>query len=243
MDSYSQTYEQIALAEMSAWLVSVKKKPSIIGIVAGGAQQTINAIIPEKVHQAITYAMEKMVKAVLYGNQLIVGTPLTSQSLEYRENLVKEKISFYQRTASAEGAITGAGGILLGLADLPAFLTIKMKMLFEIARLYGYDCNSLHERIFLLYVFKLTFSSQEIRNDTIELLENWEDYVGKYPLHVEEFDWRAFQLAYRDYLDLAKLLQLIPIIGAGVGAVTNYKLSFKLGQFAMQSYRMRYFDV
>lgn len=243
MGKNAGTYEQIALAEMTAWLMEVKQRPGVVGIVTSGAQQVINTIIPDKVHQAITYAMEKMVKAVLIGNQYFTGSPLISGTLEERELKVRDVITIYQRTASVEGAVTGAGGILLGLADLPAFLMIKMKMLFEIARLYGYDTKTLHERIFLLYVFKLTFSSQESRNETIKLLENWGDYVGKYPDHIEAFDWRAFQLAYRDYLDLAKLLQLIPVIGAGVGAVTNYKLSAKLGYFAMQSFRMRYFDV
>lgn len=243
MGKNAATYEQIALAEMTAWLMEVNQRPSIVGIVTSGAQQAMNTIIPEKIHQAVTYAMEKMVKAVLLGNQYTTGSPLALGSLEERECKVKETITIYQRTASVEGAVTGAGGILLGLADLPAFLMIKMKMLFEIARLYGYDTKNLHERIFLLYVFKLTFSSQESRNETIKLLENWNDYVAKYPEHVEAFDWRAFQLAYRDYLDLAKLLQLIPVIGAGVGAVTNYRLSAKLGYFAMQVFRMRYFDV
>ncbi|UJP66938.1 EcsC family protein [Mongoliitalea daihaiensis] len=243
MGKSESTYEQLALAEMMAWLMEVKQRPSIMGIVTAGAQQAFNTIIPDKVHQAITFAMEKMVKAVLVGNQYITGDPFHTANLVDRETKVKDIITLYQRTASVEGAVTGAGGILLGLADLPAFLMIKMKMLFEIARLYGYDTSNLQERIFLLYVFKLTFSSQESRNETIRLLENWQDYVGRYPGHVEAFDWRAFQLAYRDYLDLAKLLQLIPIIGAGVGAVTNYKLSAKLGHFAMQAYRMRYFDL
>lgn len=243
MENQDNFYQQIALAEMTAWLVNMKQKPSVFALITTGTQQTINTIIPEKVHQAITYAMEKMVKAVLLGNQYITGKPLISATLEERETIVKNIIKTYQRTASVEGAVTGAGGILLGLADLPAFLIIKMKMLFEIARLYGYDTSNFQERIFLLYVFKLTFSSQESRNETIELLENWSDYVGKYPEHIEQFDWRDFQLAYRDYLDLAKLLQLIPVIGAGVGAVTNYRLSAKLGNFAMQAFRMRYFDL
>ncbi|MEO6135885.1 MAG: EcsC family protein, partial [Ginsengibacter sp.] len=59
------------------------------------------------------------------------------------------------------------------------------------------------------------------------------------PENIDEFDWRSFQQEYRDYLDLAKLAQLIPIIGAPVGIIVNNKLIKKLGVTAMNSYRMR----
>ncbi|MGI8581540.1 MAG: EcsC family protein, partial [Chitinophagaceae bacterium] len=52
-------------------------------------------------------------------------------------------------------------------------------------------------------------------------------------------DWRTFQQEYRDYIDLAKMAQLIPVIGAPVGVVVNYRLIKKLGITAMNAYRMR----
>jgi len=235
-------YDDIASAELNAWLAKTRKKPGFINRLTKSTQEGINSLIPEKVHQVITYAIEKMVKGVLFGTKYITPAPLLSSSLEEREIKVKKIIKIYQNTASAEGAITGAGGILLGLADFPAFLTIKMKMLFEIAAAYGYDVKKFEERLYLLYIFKLKFSSQGTRNQTLALLENWDEYIAKLPEDVSDFDWRDFQLEYRDYLDLVKLAQLIPIIGAGVGAVANYQLANKLGQNAMQCYRLRYFD-
>ncbi len=62
---------------------------------------------------------------------------------------------------------------------------------------------------------------------------------GMLPATMKEFDWRNFQQEYRDYIDLAKLLQLVPGIGAVVGAYVNHRLTGKLGKFAMQAYRMR----
>lgn len=235
-------YDDIAYAELSAWLAKTKKKPGFINRLTKSTQEGINSLIPEKVHQVITYAIEKMVKGVLFGTTFITPNPFYAASLEERENKVRKIIKVYQNTASAEGAITGAGGILLGLADFPAFLTIKMKMLFEIAAAYGYDVKKFEERLYLLYIFKLTFSSQETRKQTLVLLENWNQYINKLPSDVSDFDWRSFQLEYRDYLDLVKLAQLIPIIGAGVGAIANYQLANKLGQSAIQCYRLRYFD-
>ena len=73
----------------------------------------------------------------------------------------------------------------------------------------------------------------------IELVENWESYKESLPASMEEFDWKTFQLDYRDYIDLAKLAQLIPLIGAGVGAIANYRLTEQLGRNAMNAFRLR----
>lgn len=239
--SASEMYEQIAFAEMTAWLIKTKKRPSLMNRLTKGTQRRINMLIPEKIHQAITYAIEKMIKGVLYGNQYITPSPNPERELRMIEHKAKQKIRMYQRTASLEGAVTGAGGILMGIADFPAFLSIKMKMLFEIAAAYGHDVRDFRERLFLLFIFKLTFSSQNTRNQVITTLENWENRKDKLPKDLENFDWRTFQLEYRDYMDLAKLAQLVPLIGAGVGAVANYQLSKQLGNMAMNAYRLRYF--
>lgn len=234
-------YEDKAMAEMNVWLIQNKKKPAFLSRLTKITQSGINELIPEKVHQVITYAIEKMVKGVLHGTKFITPSPLHGLSLQLREAKVDSIIRIYQNTASVEGAVTGAGGILLGLADFPAFLTIKMKMLFEIAAAYGYDVRKFEERLYILYVFKITFSSQHSRNRTIGIIENWDEYVAGLPPETSDFDWRDFQLEYRDYLDLAKLVQLVPIIGAPVGAVANYKLSARLGYVAKQCYRLRHF--
>jgi hypothetical protein len=238
----SEYYDEIVLGEFTAWLYKTKRPPSLVNKLTKGTQRTINELLPDKFHQAVTFAIQNMVKGVLFGTQYITPKPFAAKNLIERETKVKKIIRIYKNTASAEGAVTGAGGILLGLVDFPAFLTIKIKMLFEISAAYGYDVRQFRERLFMLYVFKLTFASQETRNQTIGTLENWDEFQDSIPEEVEDFDWKSFQLEYRDYMDLAKLAQLIPVIGAGVGAIANYKLSEKLGETAIQCYRCRYFN-
>lgn len=235
MDSYQHYID----AEVGLWLYEMKKSPGLFSRLTHGVQGKINSLIPEKIHKAITMAIENMVKAVITGSAWIVPKADSSMTPMVRENRVRERIKWYRNTASAEGAITGAGGILLGFVDFPAFLTIKMKMLFDIAALYGADTKDYHERLFLLYIFQLSFSDQKRRNELVGLIENWEDFKSELPKEMNDFDWRTFQLDYRDYIDLAKLAQLIPIIGAGVGAVANYRLTEHLGRFAMNAFRLR----
>lgn len=232
-------YQHYVHAELSSWLYQMKKPPSLGSKLSHGVQSKINQWIPEKVHKTITMAIENLVKAVLTGSSWIVPRPDEAMPLKVREFKIRNRIKWYRNTASVEGAVTGFGGILLGLADFPAFLTIKMKLLFDIAALYGVDTKDYQERLFLLYVFQLSFSSQKRRNDLIGLLENWDVYKDTLPKTMDEFDWKTFQLDYRDYLDLAKLAQLLPVVGAGVGAIANYKLTEQLGRNAMNAYRLR----
>jgi hypothetical protein len=232
-------YGKGVLAELQQWQKKMKKSPSLVNRISRRLQMRLNRIIPEKVHRVITTAIEHMTRAVLVGATITTPKLLKGAEFHDRESLVKKRIRFYRNTATAEGAITGAGGILLGLADFPLWLTLKMKMLFDIATLYGFPVNDYKERVYILHIFQITFSSQQQRQKIYALLERWGEYKNELPSRIGEFDWRNFQQEYRDYIDVAKLLQLIPGIGAAVGAYVNHRLTQKLGNNAMQAYRMR----
>jgi hypothetical protein len=75
-----------------------------------------------------------------------------------------------------------------------------------------------------------------------EILADWTTHERTLPQDIHDFDWRNFQQEYRDYIDIAKLLQLVPGIGAAVGALVNHRLTEKLGKTAMNAYRMRWFE-
>lgn len=234
-------YEEKAIRELKMWQDKVSRKPSIISRMTKGIQRTANGLIPEKVHRVMTEAIKNMVKAVLWGSEYITRSPLLYGSLEEREKKVGEKLNIYRKTAVVEGAGTGAGGFLLGLADLPLLLTIEMKFLFDAASIYGYDVKDYRERLYILYVFQLAFSSRQRQVELYYQMKNWNNYVQTLPSDLNYFDWRTFQQEYRDYIDLAKMMQLVPGIGAVVGAYANYKLMDRLGETAVNAYRMRIF--
>lgn len=233
-------YELKAGNELKKWQKKMQRKPSLINRMSKGVQKKINNLIPEKVHTAMTTTIKQMVKVVLFGSKITTEPPRTQGSLEVREAVVEEKIKFYRKAAAIEGGVTGAGGILMGLADFPLLLGIKLKMLFDIASAYGFDVRDYKERVYLLYIFQLAFSSQEQRQKVYVQLEDWNKQQQALPTDINQFDWRTFQQEYRDYIDIAKMAQLVPLIGAPVGVVVNYQLIKKLGNTAMNAYRMRW---
>ncbi len=232
-------YRQYATAQLLIWKRKMVHRPSLINKLAKKLQTKINSWIPEKMHAAITSTIKQMIRGVLFGAKYATAKPLFDQSLEVREAVVQERIKAYRNTAAIEGGITGAGGLLLGLADFPILIGIKIKLLFDIASMYGFDVKDYKERVYVLHIFELAFSSHAHRREVFLKMENWETNAPLLPDDIEQFDWRNFQQEYRDYIDLAKMAQLVPIIGAPVGMIANYSLIKKLGITAMNAYRMR----
>ncbi|MFZ1452581.1 MAG: EcsC family protein [Ferruginibacter sp.] len=232
-------YEREVNTALTAWQKKMMRRPSFLNGLSKKLQTKINTWIPEKVHRAITATIKQMIRGVLFGAKYTTADTLVNAGLQEREEAVQKKIDWYRKTAAIEGGITGAGGILLGLADFPILISLKLKLLFDIAVLYGIDVHDYRERVYILHIFELAFSSDEHRKSVYLKMTDWEEKRKHLPADMNEFDWRSFQQEYRDYIDLAKMAQLVPIIGAPVGVLVNYRLIKKLGITAMNAYRMR----
>jgi len=229
-------YDTRARAELAAWRAAVLKPPSALQAAAKGLQNRITNLIPEKVHLAISKVIEQMTRGILVGSDFVTPPPRTGLLLAEREALVRKAIEGYRNVATVEGGVAGAGGFLLAAADFPALIAIKIKLLFEIAALYGHDGQAWRERLYILSIFQLAFSSPDHRREVYEQMTGDDQ-----PATVEDFDWRRFQQEYRDYIDLAKMAQLLPVVGAPIGAIVNFRLVEQLGATAINAYRLRWF--
>lgn len=232
-------YQREVYAQLVDWQKKMIRSPSVFNQLSKRIQTKINTWIPEKIHVAITSAIRQMIRGVLFGAKFTTAKPLQNISFGVREAMALKRIKAYKNTAAIEGGITGAGGFLLGMADFPILIGIKIKLLFDIAAIYGYDVKDYKERVYVLHIFELAFSSHLHRKEIYLKIENWDNDSKTLPEDIEQFDWRNFQQEYRDYIDLAKMAQLVPIIGAPVGVIVNYRLLQKLGITAMNAYRMR----
>jgi hypothetical protein len=232
-------YQQQIRSELTVWQRQMLQRPSLINKLSKKVQVKINTWIPEKVHQAITTTIKQMIRGVLFGATHTAAKPLPGESFQECEVAVLQKIETYRTTAAFEGGITGAGGILLGFAEFPILIGIKLKLLFDICSMYGFNVKDYKERVYILHIFELAFSGHVHRRKIYLEMFDWNQKSKQLPEDIHQFDWRNFQQEYRDYIDLAKMAQLIPIIGAPVGFVVNSRLIKKLGKTAMNAYRMR----
>ncbi|KAA6454147.1 EcsC family protein [Bacillus atrophaeus] len=227
------TDSELLLNEAFQWKMRFLRKSSMFERFSKGVQMKVNERIPEKIHAAVTESIKKMVEATMLGSNMTAFKKDTSSlSVREKDKLAKKTIASYQKMAAAEGIGTGAGGFMLGVADFPLLLSIKMKCLFTLSSIYGFDVKNRDERLHLLLIFQLAFSSDEHRKKVFSALENWETVK-------EDIDWRVFQQEYRDYIDVVKLFQLLPGIGAAVGGIANYKLLAQLGETARHVFHLR----
>ena len=170
-------YEVTANTELTAWQKKMLRRPGLLNSLSKKVQTKVNSWIPEKVHAAVTATIKQMVRGVLFGAKHTSADVLINATLEQRENAVRKKIDTYRKTAAIEGGITGAGGILLGLADFPILIGIKLKLLFDIASLYGFNVYDYKERVYILHIFELAFSSDAHRKNVflkmVDKYANW----------------------------------------------------------------------
>jgi hypothetical protein len=231
--------EATVRAEVAAWRARVLRRPGLWDRATRGTQDRINRMIPEKVHAVITAGVEAMTRGILFGSDLIQARPTADGSLAARELRARAMIRTYRTTAGVEGGVAGAGGFVLAAADFPALMAIKVRMLGDIVGAYGWGGDSVRERLFVLHIFHLAFASAKRRPEALAELERWVAGVDQ-PEVLTEYDWRRFQIEYRDHIDLAKLAQLIPVVGAPIGAVVNWRLVDRLGETAIMACRMRW---
>lgn len=227
---------------MQEWLKSNAKAPNGFERVAGNFQKYIQNKIPNAIHKAITAGMSGFTKAIMAGSGWVLPKLPADMPLDIREKQAQACIQKYVQMGMASGAGTSAGSLATGLMDLPILMGLKMRMLFEIGAIFGYDLNEPSERLYSVMIFRTVFSSPLNRLEKVQGLIRFEKQAKTLEEPLEHIDWQAFQQEYRDYLDLAKLLQFVPGVGIVVGVVVNRQLLMTLGEGAINAYRLRYFQ-
>ncbi|MBP1153386.1 MULTISPECIES: EcsC family protein [unclassified Paenibacillus] len=159
--------------------------------------------------------------------------------LEAMDRAADELSKGSARLATAQGATTGFGGIFTLAVDIPAVLGLSLKVLQELAIVYGYDPKEKTERIFIIKC--LQFASSDIVGKKA-VLEELADF-GSERRHNEAISqlqgWREVVAAYRDNFGWKKLFQMVPIAGMIFGAVLNRGTLQDVAEAGKMLYRKR----
>ncbi|GIP37245.1 ABC transporter-associated protein EcsC [Paenibacillus sp. J31TS4] len=238
------SYEERMRMELFLWEKQLGKRPGVWKAAGETMTRRVNGLIPDKLNSIIASAFQTMIQSVLAGvSYTPKGAVRYRLTLEERDRHASELAARYKKIAAAEGAGTGAGGLVLGAVDFPALLAIKMKALFELAHLYGFNTVAYRERLFLLHVFQLAFSGTAHKRAIWQTIKDWNrtdrELDANQVAAARPIDWQKLQQEYRDTIDLRKLLQLMPGIGAVVGAWANYGLLEELFTVAKHAYHVR----
>lgn len=138
-----------------------------------------------------------------------------------------------------EGSALGFLGI--GLPDIPVFLGMLLKGIYETALSYGFDYESLEEKIYILNLIAGALSEKEERRKKLDELEehilkgitqeNTKEYLRR--------EIKETSAILSENMLAAKFIQGFPVIGA-VGGITNVTIYQKVIGYAALRYKKWY---
>jgi hypothetical protein len=227
---------------LQVWLKKESREANRVQKLTDRFQKYVQGFIPDKIQEAITKGMEGFTRLVMTGSGIKLPKTDAHLSLDQRELLAQKEIENAVHLGMISGAGTSAGGIITSLMDLPILMSFKIKLIFEIGSHFGYDLKDPKERYFAMLIFREAFSNATLKKQHLQALIEFESRRETLENPLETIDWKGFQQEYRDYIDLAKLLQIIPGIGIVIGAGVNRQLLLHLGETAINAYRLRYFQ-
>lgn len=138
-----------------------------------------------------------------------------------------------------EGGVLGFLGI--GLPDIPLFLSVMMRTMYEIALSYGYDYQRDEEKVYILLIISGALAQGEKKKEISDQLDRIGIQIDtQIPIEITLEDQmnRTAQILSEAMLT-SKFIQGIPIVGV-VGGVINYNIIDKIGKFASVKYKKRY---
>jgi len=137
---------------------------------------------------------------------------------------------------------TGLGIMGIGLPDIPIFIGVLLKGIYETALSYGVDYEQLEEQYFILLLIAAALADDEVKfarnqqvDEAILALHQGKKWSAE---EVEEQMKQTAQVLATDMLCL-KFIQGLPVVGA-IGGAANVIYDKKILNYAELKYQKRY---
>ena len=138
---------------------------------------------------------------------------------------------------ATEGAVLGLLGI--GLPDIPIFLAIILKGIYQTCLHYGFDYTDKREQVYLLRLIRGAMSEEKIQaNDLVEKTAEDIAHGMAVPYDFEKEVKQTSQTLSNAML-AAKLIQGIPLVGM-MGSGYNVMVYHKILKYCNRKYKKRY---
>lgn len=181
------------------------------------------------------------------GHEVATPADLHRLDLKYVDTRLDGLAARYRSLAAAEGAATGFAGAPGIVPDVVALVAINLRAAGEHAALCGFDLSQPAERLYALQVLNavtqptdatkqaalvpvMRVAQQVARDQTVHAIEQ----------HALSRALRNAARALGIRLTRAKLAQVLPVVGAGIGAGFNAYYTSKVCDAAYYLYRERF---
>jgi EcsC protein family len=235
-------YESDQIAQIAAWK---SRPPNVAGeildrITLPGAK-LVEKVIPDA---AIRVAIEQAFRLaiMLSGKEEIKRrggvddlSDLWKKPLEDCDCLALQTGVFSQVFSTVQGAVTGAGGILTTLIDIPLLFILSLWTILKIGHCYGYPLDQQRDRHFILGLLIAAISgTPEIRRQRLDELHELEDLL------IEETQQEIVAEEILSILFQLEIFEEIPGIGAISGAMLNLSFMRRVENTARRVFQERW---
>lgn len=259
-------YEKKQLAKIEKWQ---QEEPGVVAQAINLATKPIawavtKVITPNMLKGAILNA-DSIANSLTDKNDIIRDGGVNNiNELRSKDLALSDKLSFNVSKwavgiATAEGAATGATGILGMAADIPIVITLALRTIHKIGLCYGYECDNQDEQLFALNVMSAaganSMQEKYASQLTIQRLayviakNSWKKLAEK--AAESKFSEAALIMAIKTtvsrlcpqlakYFTKRKIAQIIPGIGAAVGAAANAAFINDITKASIMCFRQRW---
>ncbi len=174
-------------------------------------------------------------------NNYSLDKKVTRKSIKIMDSQGKKSKIINSTISTIEGA--GLGVLGIGLPDIPLFIAMILKTVYEIALSYGFNYESEEEKIYILNLINVALTNSKekvLYNEKLNEVEYKIDsnIVINRDLNLEI---RSTSQVLSESLLMAKFIQGLPIVGV-LGSITNYQVINKVSKYARIRYKKRYLN-
>ena len=241
--------------------LTLEKEPGIIKTKLDPLKTKIEEKIPEKLQSTLNIAFEKGFKTVFdkgvgiiektYNkedinmefdiNSYAINKYPTKRNLKKIDKSANKKIFINKSVSAIEGSALGLLGI--GIPDIPIYIGVILKSIYEISLSYGFDYNSSEEKVYILNIICASVTSGTERKMYFNKLDTIANEIdnGKYHNYNVNETLKETSNKISTYMLTSKFIQGLPIVGV-VGGVTNLKTLHDISTIAKLKYKQRYLN-
>ncbi len=255
-------YEQEQVKAIKAW---EREEPGVVsktfGVVTAPVAWLVQLIIPQAAFKGVIDGANAAAEWFADQNDIIKSADISAISdlqnryLSLSDRLANEIHNWAIGIATAEGAATGATGIVGLTVDIPAIVTLALRTVHKIGLCYGYECVSEIDKQFVLGILAAsganTVSEKVAALTTLRSIEvaiakqTWKamaEKAAQQQLSKEGAIISVKNLAKELGVNLTKrkALQAIPAIGAIVGGSVNGWYVKDVGWAARRAFQGRW---
>lgn len=172
-------------------------------------------------------------------NDFTVSRRLVNKGLRKMDGQIMRNHFFNSCATFAEGA--GLGLLGIGLPDIPLFIGILLKGIYETAIGYGFDYNEETERVWILRLIRTSLAPAEQKAGYHKEVEDMRKAFIEKKLIAYDFDEELKKTAdaLSNAMLLMKFVQGLPIVGV-FGSVGNVSIYQKTANYCAIQYKSRY---